>query len=149
MASDGQMREWEYALQQASIQKSAKEHDKQRRKQLQIEEQMAIGLGLAGESDEPWPATSQAKSVKAQKKPSTKTSQKSSQKTNQKKQRLARAFPPATCQSAYTQHVVRQVSRTHAWFFAFSEQSTAMQQVSAARSDQIGQLQTPTGKPEV
>ena len=79
------MRELEYALQQASIQKSAEEHDKQRRRQLQIEEQMAIGLALAGESDEPWPATSQAKTVKVQKKPSTKTSQTSSQKTSQKK----------------------------------------------------------------
>ena len=80
MAADGQMRELEYAVQQASIQKSAEEHVKQRCKQLQIEEQMAIGWAQAEESDEPWPASSQAKSVKVQKKPSTKTSQKTSQK---------------------------------------------------------------------
>ena len=38
MAADAQMKELEYSLQQASIQKSANEHYKQRRKQLQIDE---------------------------------------------------------------------------------------------------------------
>ena len=49
-------------------------HHRQRRRQLQIEERIAEGMGSEG--DEPEPASI----VKVQKKPSTKTSQKTSQK---------------------------------------------------------------------
>ena len=71
MASRAQMRKWEHALQQISIQTG---------RQLPIEDGIVIGLAQEGELAKPFPWASQAKSVKVQKKPSTKTSQKTSQK---------------------------------------------------------------------
>ena len=76
MASRAEMRKWDHALQQISIQSG---------RQLPIEDGIVIGLAQEGELAKPFPWASQAKSVKVQKKPSTKTSQKSCQKTSQKK----------------------------------------------------------------
>ena len=124
MASRAQMRKWDHALQQVSIQNFLPEHTKQRRKQLLIEEQIAIGLAQEGELAKPFPWASQAKSMKVQKKPSTKTSQKMSQKkpttvpkqplqkTSQKKPTSVPKQPlQKTCQKKPTSVVKQQLQK--------------------------------------